>query len=120
MAEGWVRALRHEEWEAHSAGLKARGLDPLAVKVMAEAGVDIGAQRSKTLQEFAGNEFDLAVTVCGGAHESCPVFPSAKRTVHCGFDDPPALAKNAAEEEEALKHYRRVRDEIREFVRQLR
>jgi arsenate reductase len=122
MAEGWARALKGGETEPFSAGTVAKGLDPRAVKVMAEAGVDISGQKSKTLTGLraAGQaEFDLVVTVCGAAHESCPVFPGRTRVIHHGFDDPPKLAEGARNEEEALSHYRRVRDEVRAFVEEL-
>jgi arsenate reductase len=117
MAEGWARALKSGAIEAFSAGIEARGLDPLAVRVMAEAGVDIAGQRSKTVTELADGAFDFVVTVCGHAHESCPAWlKSGARVVHAGFDDPPALARGARSGPEALAHYRRVRDEIRDFV----
>jgi len=116
MAEGWARALRGDLIEAHSAGVEARGLDARAVKVMAEAGVDISGHRSKSVAELMGEPFDCVVTVCGHANEACPVFPGKARVVHAGFDDPPKLAKSARTEEEALNCYRRVRDEIKVFV----
>lgn len=116
MAEGWARALRGDVVEAHSAGIEAHGLNPLAVKAMAEAGVDISGQRSKTVAEFKDVTFDVVVTVCGHANENCPLFRGGARVVHRGFDDPPKLASGARTEEEALGHYRRVRDEIRAFV----
>jgi arsenate reductase len=116
MAEGWARALKDDVVEAHSAGVETHGLNPRAVQVMAEAGVDISGHRSRHVDEFAGTEFDVVVTVCGHAHESCPVFPGATRVVHRGFDDPPALAADADDEESAMAPYRRVRDEIRAFV----
>jgi arsenate reductase len=119
MAEGWTRALKGGEIEACSAGIEARGLDPRAVAVMAEAGVDISRQRSTTLDGLGDLRFDVVVTVCADAHESCPVFPGRARVVHRGFDDPPRLAAGAATEAEALAHYRRVRDEIRAFVEAL-
>jgi arsenate reductase len=119
MAEGWTRALKGGEIEACSAGIEARGLDPRAVAVMAEAGVDISRQRSTTLDGLGDLRFDVVVTVCADAHESCPVFPGRARVVHRGFDDPPRLAAGAATEAEALAHYRRVRDEIRAFVETL-
>ncbi|MCG8407422.1 MAG: arsenate reductase ArsC [Phycisphaerales bacterium] len=115
MAEGWTRHLRGEVIEPCSAGIEARGLDPRAVKVMAEAGVDISGQSSKTL-DLTEASFDSVVTVCGHAHEHCPVFPGPTKVVHVGFEDPPRLAMEASTEEEALKHYRRVRDEIKAFV----
>jgi arsenate reductase len=120
MAEGWARALKGDAIAAHSAGIEARGLDPRAVRVMAEAGVDISRQRSKTVDEVAGVAFDVVVTVCGHANESCPTWLRGRaKRVHAGFDDPPALARSAQTEEEALAPYRRVRDEIRDFVKGL-
>ncbi|MBI3127725.1 MAG: arsenate reductase ArsC [Candidatus Tectomicrobia bacterium] len=119
MAEGFARVFKGEAIEPFSAGLLAKGLDPRAVRVMREAGVDISGQRSKTLDDLAGERFDWVVTVCGHAHETCPVFPAGARVLHRGFDDPPRLAEGARSEEEALAHYRRVRDEIRRFVESL-
>jgi arsenate reductase len=116
MAESWARALKGDSVEPYSAGIEPRGLDPLAVRVMAEAGVDISAQRSKHVNELRGIEFDRVVTVCAHAYERCPVFPGKTRVVHVGFDDPPRLAANAGAEDERLVYYRRVRDEIRAFV----
>ncbi|HUU11388.1 MAG TPA: arsenate reductase ArsC [Phycisphaerae bacterium] len=119
MAEGWARHLKGDRLEAHSAGIEARGLDPRAVRVMAEAGVDISGQRSTAVADLAAVAFDYVVTVCDHAAETCPVFPARTAVVHVGFDDPPRLAQGAATEEEALAHYRRVRDQIREFVETL-
>ena len=119
MAEGWTRRLKGEIFEAYSAGVESHGLNPNAVKVMAEAGVDISGNRSKQVDELGDVEFDHVVTVCSNAQKSCPVFPGTARVTHVGFDDPPRLAKEAATEAEALNHYRRVRDEIREFVKTL-
>ena len=116
MAEGWARHLSGAVLEPYSAGTLAKGLDPRAVRAMAEVGVDISAQRSKTVAEIMTIQFDWVVTVCGHAAESCPVFPGRVRRLHAGFDDPPALARDAASDEEAMVHYRRVRDEIRQFV----
>lgn len=120
MAEGWVKGLYPETIEAHSAGIEARGLDPCAVIVMREAGVDISGQRSKTVDELSEIHFDLVVTVCGRAAERCPVFPPVftmmARVIHVGFDDPPVLAAGVGSREEALVHYRRVCVEIRGFV----
>lgn len=117
MAEGWARALKADRVEAYSAGTQPHGLNPLAVRAMREAGVDISMHRSKKAEEL-GVTFDVVVTVCDSAHEACPVFPGA-RTVHVGFDDPPRLAAGAKNDEEAMPHYRRVRDEIRAFVQTL-
>ena len=116
MAEGWARHLKSDAIEAYSAGIETHGLNPRAVKVMGEAGVDISGHTSKTTADLGGVEFDYVVTVCGHAAETCPVFPAKTKLVHQGFDDPPRLAKEAADEEEALGHYRRVRDEIKAFV----
>ena len=116
MAEGWARALKAEEFEAYSAGVERHGLNQNAVRVMAEAGVDISGQGSKLVEDLPTQEFDWVVTLCGHANEHCPFFPGKVRRMHAGFDDPPALAKDARSEEEALEHYRRVRDEIRDFV----
>jgi arsenate reductase len=119
MAEGWARELRGDAVEACSAGIEPRELDRRAVSAMAEAGVDISAQAPKHVEALKDVTFDYAVTVCGHANEHCPVFPGPTRVVHVGFDDPPALARTAAGEEEAMAHYRRVRDEIRAFVETL-
>ncbi|HQK95701.1 MAG TPA: arsenate reductase ArsC [Armatimonadota bacterium] len=116
MAEGWARHLKVDTIEPYSAGLEAHGLNPLAVRAMAEVGVDISGQHSKTIADLPTREFDVVVTVCGHANENCPFFPGAPRVVHAGFDDPPKLAAGAASEDEAMVHYRRVRDEIRAFV----
>lgn len=119
MAEGWTRKLKGEVIDAYSAGVEARGRDPRAIKVMAEAGVDISGQRSKSVDEFKGTVFDFVITVCDSARASCPIFPGPSKAVHVGFDDPPCLAKSARTEEEALRHYRRIRDEIRTYVETL-
>lgn len=116
MAEGWARRLLPEEVEAYSAGIETHGMNPNAMKVMQEAGVDISSQSSKLADSLSDVPFDLVVTVCGHADENCPMFLTKSKLVHVGFDDPPKLAKTAETEEEALDHYRRVRDEIREFV----
>ena len=116
MAEGWAKYLGGERLAAFSAGLETHGLNPLAVRVMAEAGVDISGQRSKLLSELAGEEFAYVVTVCDHAREACPLFPGKATIIHQGFADPPRLAATANTEEEVLACYRRVRDEIREFI----
>ena len=116
MAEGWARYLKGDVIEAYSAGTDPGGLNQNAVKVMAEAGVDISGHRSKSVADLAGVRFDYVITVCSDADENCPVFPGPVVRVHRGFDDPPRLARHAKSEEEALSHYRRVRDEIRAFV----
>jgi arsenate reductase len=119
MAEGWTNHLKRDVIEAQSAGIETHNLNPLAVKVMAEAGVDISHHRSKGVDDFINEPWDCVVTVCSHANETCPIFPGDAKNIHVGFDDPPALAKNAHTEEEVLDHYRRVRDEIRAFVESL-
>jgi len=116
MAEGWARQLKGETIEAYSAGIEKHGMNQRAIRVMAEAGVDISGQWSKHVDELKDVAFDYVVTVCDNAHESCPLFPGKTKVVHVGFDDPPRLARDAKSEEEALTHYRRVRDEIRTFI----
>jgi len=116
MAEGWARYLKSDQIEAHSAGVKPHGLDPLAVKVMAEAGVDISGHRSKHVNELATLRFDHVVPLCADADKTCPTFPGRAKVIRVPFDDPPLMAKEAKTEEEALTHYRRVRDEIKAFI----
>jgi arsenate reductase len=119
MAEGWARALRGADLEPYSAGVETHGMNERAVRAMAEANVDITGQRSKLVDELLDVPFDLVVTVCDRARESCPIFPGGVRVLHRSFEDPPLLARDAATEEEAMAHYRRVRDEIRAFVETL-
>lgn len=123
MAEGWSRELKKDTIEVYSAGAEIRGLNPDAVKVMAEAGVDISGQKSKHVNDYKDMEFDLVITVCGHARETCPYFPPRCRVVHVGFDDPPEmaeeLARQGASTEEQLDCFRRVRDEIKIFVKGL-
>lgn len=119
MAEGWTRHLKRESIDARSAGIEKRGLDPRAVRVMAEAGLDISNQYSKVVEELETTEFDYVITLCDHARESCPFFPGGARLLHVGFDDPPALARHETDEDVRLTHYRRVRDEIRAFVESL-
>jgi arsenate reductase len=116
MAEGLCRHFRGDVIEPYSAGIENHGLNPLAVVVMREIGIDISSQRSKTTDDLGSSEFDYVVTVCGHASENCPFFPAGTKVIHRGFDDPPRLAAGAADEEEALIHYRRVRDEIRDYI----
>ncbi|MBI5445061.1 MAG: arsenate reductase ArsC [Deltaproteobacteria bacterium] len=117
MAEGWLRQLGGSGFEALSAGTRPQGLNPTAVRVMAEAGVDISGQQSKSVDEFLGRDLDLLVTVCGGARESCPMFLGrVARRMHWPVDDP---AEAQGTEEEVLVAFRRVRDEIRGRVEAL-
>jgi arsenate reductase len=119
MAEGWTRHLKGDVIDACSAGIETHGLNPNAVKVMAEAGVDISGHTSRLASDFAHVEFDYVVTVCGHANETCPVFAGRARVLHVGFDDPPRMARDLPDEEAKLDCYRRVRDQIRAFVETL-
>ena len=116
MAEGWARRLKADFIESHSAGVDPRGPSRRAVRVMAEAGVDISDQRSKHVDELAGIDFDYVVTLCDHARQSCPVFPKKTKVVHFGFADPAAATGRP---EEILATYRTVRDQIRDFVQTL-
>lgn len=119
MAEGWARALRADLIEPWSAGTDPHGMNPLAIRAMAEAGVDIASQSSKSVEALSHVAFDYVVTVCDHARESCPLFHGPAKVIHVGFDDPPRLARDASSDEEAMPHYRRVRDEIRAFIQTL-
>jgi arsenate reductase len=119
MAEGWAKRLKADVLEAYSAGVEKHGLNPLAVKVMSEAGVDISGHKSKLVEELDCQDFDYVITLCSHAHETCPVFPGQAKMIHRAFDDPPRLARNACNEEDALKYYRKVRDEIKQFIQEL-
>ena len=116
MAEAWARNLKGDVIEAYSAGTEPRGVDPRAVQAMAEVGIDISHQRSKSVTELGDVEFDYVVTLCSDAQATCPFSPAKTAVIHQGFDDPPELALGAYTEEEAMMHYRRVRDEIRAFI----
>ena len=119
MAEGWARQLKTVVIEPYSAGIEKHGMNPHAIKVMAEAGVDITGQYSKIVAELGSVEFDYVVTVCGHANEHCPLFPGKVKVVHVGFDDPPKLSAGLPDGEAKLAIYRRVRDQIRKFVETL-
>lgn len=119
MAEGWAHHLKGDLINAYSAGVEPHGMNASAVKVMAEAGVDISRHQSKHVNDLRHVNFDYVVTVCDHAHETCPLFPGGAKIIHVGFDDPPRLAKTAENEQEALGHYRRVRDEIKAFINTL-
>ena len=119
MAEGWTRHLIGDEIDVWSAGVETHGLNPHAVQVMAEAGVDISGHQSTHVKDVLDIPFDYVITVCDNARESCPLFPRSVKKVHKDFEDPPALAESAKSEEEVLNIYRRVRDEIKTFVKTL-
>lgn len=111
-----MRLMHGNRFEVYSAGLEPKGIDPRAVSVMREAGVDISGHKSKHVRDLGDTMFDYVITVCGHADEHCPVFPGPTKKIHVGFEDPPQLARNAQNEEEALGHYRRIRDQIRDFI----
>ncbi|QWV92891.1 arsenate reductase ArsC [Geomonas oryzisoli] len=115
MAEGLANHLLGAGFEAHSAGTEATRVNPLAIKVLAEIGIDISGHRSKTLDEFDGESFDYVVTLCGDANEKCPLYIGSTQRSHHGFDDP---SRCVGSEEEVLPQYRRVRDEIKSWVLQ--
>ena len=117
MAEGWTKMLKNEEIDVYSAGIEKHGLNPLAVKAMTEAGVEISDHRSKLIEELPVKEFDYVITLCGHAHENCPFFPGA--IIHKGFEDPPQLAIGAETEDEKMIHYRKVRDAIKAYIKTL-
>ena len=119
MAEGWTRHLKGELIETYSAGIQPKGLNPDAVRVMKEAGVDISSQFSKHICEFDEYRLDWIITVCGYAEKSCPMIQRKARIFHKGFEDPPTLAFKAKSELDRLAPYRKVRDEIRAFVETL-
>jgi len=116
MAEGWTRHLKGDLLEPWSAGVEPKGVDPCAMEVMSEAGVDISGQQARHVDTIKHMHFDWVITVCDNARESCPLFPGKTRVIHVGFDDPPWLAREAKDREDRLRPYRRVRDEIRGFV----
>lgn len=119
MAEAWARYLKGDRVEPYSGGIEPRAVDSRAIKAMAEVGLDISGQKSKSIDEFGDVAFDYVITLCDHAAQSCPVFPAKTKVIHVGFEDPPKLAADAGDEEEAMAHYRRVRDEIKRFVKQM-
>ncbi|MGE4286197.1 MAG: arsenate reductase ArsC [Phycisphaerae bacterium] len=116
MAEGWARALLSDRIKAYSAGIETHGLNPYAVKVMGEAGVDITNHKSQLLSEFDAESIDLVITVCDNAKESCPIFPGGCKVIHRSFQDPPKMALEFEDEEKKTDCYRKVRDEIKQFI----
>ena len=116
MAEGFARHLKNDLINPFSAGIETHGLNPQAVKVMAEAGVDISHHKSKHIDDFKNRQFDYVITVCSHANETCPMFSNADKKIHISFDDPPAMAKNFNTDKEKLDCYRKVRDQIKEFI----
>lgn len=119
MAEGWTKHLWGNCIEPHSAGIEKHGLNPYAVRVMAEVNVDISQHYSKTIDELSSHNFDLVFTVCDKAREQCPIFFRNTKIIHVGFEDPPYLAQFVETEEEKLNIYRRIRDEIKNFIKDI-
>ena len=119
MAEGWAKHLQAAAIEPFSAGIEKHGINPMAVKVMAEVGVDISGQKPKLISELAGTSFDYIVAVCDQAAASCPVLPGTGKIVRKSFPDPPKMAAAKTTEKEKLECYRKVRDAIRDFVENL-
>jgi arsenate reductase len=120
MAEGWAKHLKADTMDAMSAGIATHGMNEFAIKAMAEAGVDISGQRSQHADELRDIDFDYVVTVCGHADEHCPTWlRDGAKVIHHGFDDPPKLAAEATTDAERMLPYRRVRDEIRDFVSEI-
>jgi len=113
MAEGFLRHIAGDRFEVFSAGVKPTQVNPLAIKVMAEAGIDISEHRSKSAMEFIGQQFDYIITVCDNAKQTCPVFPGKHEKIHWDLEDP---AEAQGNEEERLSFFRRIRDEIKSMV----
>ena len=116
MAEGLLREMGGDSFEVESAGVNPSRVRPEAVEVMREVGIDISAHRSKSAEEFTGQEFNYIITVCDNARETCPVFPGHAERIHQSFEDPPA--PGAADPETMMAVFRRVRDEIGEWLRE--
>ena len=119
MAEAWTRHLKNDTIEVYSAGVAPSGLDKNAVKVMAEKNIDISNHKSKNIHDYTDIDFDYIITVCGHAHETCPVVFSKSKIIHKGFDDPPQMAQKLTDKEKKLNCYRKIRDEIYEYVKTL-
>ncbi len=119
MAEGWTKALKSDQIDAYSAGIETHGLNPNAIKVMQEEGIDITAHKSQHIDDFLHFNFDYVVTVCDNAHDTCPIFPASATVVNISFDDPPKLAALVEGDQRKLNCYRVVRDQIKEFVQTL-
>jgi arsenate reductase len=119
MAEAWTRQLKGDIIEPYSAGTESKMVDPRAVTAMAEVGIDISGQAAKPLSAIEDIEFDYVITLCDAARQACPYFPAKTKVLHVSFADPPELAVGARDEQEAMVHYRRVRDEIRAYVETL-
>lgn len=120
MAEAWAKELKSGLFEAYSAGIETHGLNKNAVKVMAEVGVDMSGHISENVRDYLDKDIDLVVTVCDHASETCPIFPGSIKLIHHSFEDPPKLARNKNTDDEKLECYRKVRDEIKDFIMQMK
>lgn len=116
MAEAWAKAIRPKDWDAYSAGIEEHGMNPNVMRVMQESGISMDSHYSKTLSELESVAFDIVVTVCDNAANTCPLLPDQTKVVHVPFDDPPKMAQSATSDEAQLDCYRQVRDQIRTFV----
>lgn len=114
MAEGLLRKMAGDQFDVFSAGTEQTRVQPLAIEAMRESGIDISGHRSKTLDEFAGEQFDYVITVCDRANESCPIFPGTTERIHWSFDDPTAVT---GPEEQKLRAFRTARDAIQQRLR---
>lgn len=116
MAEGLLRALSKGAVDVHSTGTRPSHLNPLAIEAMKEVGIDISGHRSKSVEEFAGQRFDVVITVCDNARESCPIFPAAPERIHWSYQDPAAVEGSR---EEKLQVFRAVRDDLKQKLERL-
>lgn len=116
MADGLCKHYLGDQFDVFSAGIVKHGINPYAAIVMSEIGIDISKHQSNTVEELPISEFDYVITVCSHADSHCPTFSAATKVIHFGFDDPPKLTENFETDDERLPVYRRVRDEIKEFI----
>ena len=120
MAEGWAKSLWGKEYAFYSAGIITHGVNPRAVKVMQEVGIDLSGHTSKTVESLSSIHFDIVFTLCGHAQDHCPIFTGNAHVKHMGFDDPPKLTEGMRNEEEILAIYRRIRDEIGLWIKNIK
>ncbi|MEO0084686.1 MAG: arsenate reductase ArsC [candidate division WOR-3 bacterium] len=117
MAEGLLNHLYGDKYQAYSAGTQPTQVNPYAIKVMQEIGIDISQHRSKSVQEFLNEKFDYVITVCDRANETCPFFPNGKKRIHQSFPDPTSFI-GISSEEESLNVFRQVRDKIKQWIQE--
>ena len=116
MAEAWLRELKGNNFKCFSAGIEKHGMNPFALEVMKEIGIDMSNQYSKVLSEIDINDIDVVISVCSHADQTCPIFPGNAKKIFRGFEDPPKLAKGLTDKQDILDCYRKVRDQIKQFV----